>query len=416
MSTTLESVDPTIAYQLWLARAKQDSYIELVEARNYVSATAWQAAELAAFDGAMAHEAGHPAAVIDGVTDTVERVGRARACTLFGANYASLRASSPGRANHLILLSSTRRGDAVVDFVRQARYFVAYVLRMNVIGQLEPEAQFEIGMTNGHPDYDACEAVIAKARPSLVRVAFSADQSRIDYPRFSAMVHAVDAAFAVDLTTLACAIAAGRIASPLGLVDMATAPTHGPLRGPRGTLLLANARYSEPLDRAVRTYCNVAPSLRLLATQAVALKEALEEGFAQYDARMIENAGALRHGLEQRGIPVVSEDEASHLVVIECDSTGLPAGRLVAALARAHISVEVDRTHALIKPALTGTRIVLSTAAITARGLTRRDAEEIAQMIGDVIDRMGTEAIADEIRQRVVSMCARHPVEAFLNS
>lgn len=416
MSTALETIDPTIAYQLWRARAQQDSCIELSASRNYVSATAWQAAGLAAFDNVIAHEARPAGAGIECVTETIERVCTTRAATLFGAQYASLRANSLSHANHLLVLATTKPGGVVLDLVRHTERYVGYALRMNVIGQLELTHATPIATIDGQPDYDACEAAIAYAQPSLVRVMPAFISTRIDFARVAKLTRAVGAVLAADLSDLAAPIAARRMPSPLGSVDLATAPTHGPLRGPRGALLLAAARGRDALERTVQTYCTTAQPLRVQATQAVALKEALQDSFMHYCSRMIECADAIRRAFVKRGLPVVNGASGSHLVLLECSGIGIAADDLAQVLARAHINVERHRTGTLYGADLPIEQIALSSAALAARGLRPAEAGQVAHMIADLIANIDCADVFHHVRQRVVALCSRYPVDGWLSA
>jgi glycine hydroxymethyltransferase len=418
MPAALESVDPTIAYQLWLAHAQQDRHVDLSASRNYVSETAWQAAALVRFDGERAPKGsqGPRGPGLDHVTETIERVASARARSLFGGQYASLRVGALGRTHHLIVLATMKPGEVVIDLVRDGIQFVAEAQRMNRLGQLEPCAKYPLALHEGHPDYEGCKAIFAEIRPALVRVIPSLTSTCIDFFRLSRITGGCNAILAADLSHLCAPIAARHVASPLGLADIVTVPTHGPLRGPRGAVLLSTERCRRALEQAVRTYCVAPPELRALATQAVALKEALHEGYGTYYTDMLATANGMRAVLHRRGVPLAPHEAPSHLVQLDCTRMPKAADEVVDLLARAHIHVERYRARVFSSANATTQTIGLSTAAITARGLTQHGAEEVADMIADVLLSGRAVDVVENTARRATALCARYPAVSWLSA
>ena len=62
--------------------------------------------------------------------------------------------------------------------------------------------------------------------------------------------------------------------------------------------------------------------MNMIASKAVALKEALSDDFKQYQKRVLDNAQALSKGLMKRNINIVSGGTDNHLMLVEPSEHG----------------------------------------------------------------------------------------------
>jgi glycine hydroxymethyltransferase len=152
--------------------------------------------------------------------------------------------------------------------------------------------------------------------------------------------------------------------------------------------------------------------MHVIAAKAVALGEALKPEFRTYQQHVLENARAMAATLTKCGVRIVSGRTECHMFLVDLTSKGLTGKDAEAALGRAHITVNKNAIpNDPQKPAVTsGVRI--GSPAMTMRGFRRAEAEALANLIADVLDRPHDEANLARVSREVQALCARHPVYA----
>lgn len=119
----------------------------------------------------------------------------------------------------------------------------------------------------------------------------------------------------VDMAHVAGLIAAGVYPSPLPHAHVVTTTTHKTLGGPRGGLILSNARDEnlyKRLQSAVFPAGQGGPLVHVIAAKAVCFKEALEPEYKIYQQQVVKNAKAMVEVFKQRGYNVVSNGTENH--------------------------------------------------------------------------------------------------------
>jgi glycine hydroxymethyltransferase len=125
---------------------------------------------------------------------------------------------------------------------------------------------------------------------------------------------------------------------------------------------------------------------------------------------VLENARAMAELLVRRGLRIVSGRTESHMFLLDLRSKRITGKDAEAALGRAHITVNKNAIpNDPEKPAVTsGVRI--GSPAMTTRGLRKPEAEQLADLIADVLERPADEASLARIAGEVKALCARFPV------
>ena len=82
-------------------------------------------------------------------------------------------------------------------------------------------------------------------------------------------------------------------------------------------------KYGAKLNRAVFPGIQGGPLMHVIAAKAVALKEALEPGFKDYQQRIVNNARALAVALNERGFDLVSGGTDTHLILVDLRSKNI---------------------------------------------------------------------------------------------
>ena len=215
-----------------------------------------------------------------------------------------------------------------------------------------------------------------------------------------------------DIAHYAGLIATGLYPSPIGIADFVTTTTHKTLRGPRGGMIFGREAQEKAINSSIFPGLQGGPLMHVTAAKAVALGEALKPEFKNYQQRVLENARAMATILAERGLRVVSGRTDCHLFLLDLRAKHITGKDAETALGRAHITVNKNAIpNDPQKPAITS-GIRIGSPAITTRGFRRAEAEELAELIADVLDNPHESASLERVAGEVKALCARFPVYA----
>jgi glycine hydroxymethyltransferase len=234
----------------------------------------------------------------------------------------------------------------------------------------------------------------------------------VDWQRFRDIADEVGAWLFVDMAHVAGLVATGHYPSPVNIADVTTTTTHKTLRGPRGGLILAreNEELAKKFNSLVFPGTQGGPLMHVIAAKAVAFKEAMEPGFVEYQGQVIRNARAMAKVFMERGYDVVSGGTDDHLFLVSFIEAGLTGKDVDAWLGEANITVNKNAVPNDPQSPFVTSGIRVGTPAITTRGFGEQESVELAGWMCDVIDSRGDQARIGEIREKVLAVCARHPV------
>jgi len=205
-------------------------------------------------------------------------------------------------------------------------------------------------------------------------------------------------------------VAAGLYPSPVGAAHFVTSTTHKTLRGPRGGFILADAEHAKLINAAVFPGLQGGPLMHVIAAKAVAFKEAQSYEFRVYQERVLENARVLAVVLQDRGLRIVSGGTDSHLFLVDLRAKKITGKDAEAALGRAHITVNKNAIPNDPEKPFVTSGIRVGSPAVTTRGFTEIECEELAHLIADVLDAPGNAATIDRVVVGVKALTARFPV------
>ncbi|HEX7951866.1 MAG TPA: serine hydroxymethyltransferase, partial [Burkholderiales bacterium] len=259
-------------------------------------------------------------------------------------------------------------------------------------------------------DYEQMEEVARREKPKLIIAGASAYSRQIDWARFRKVADEVGAFFMVDMAHYAGLIAAGVYPSPVGIADFVTTTTHKTLRGPRGGIIFAKAEYEKIINSAIFPGIQGGPLMHVIAAKAVALKEAMQPAFRDYQTQVISGARKMAATLQKRGLRIVSGRTDCHMFLLDLRAKNITGKDAEAALGRAHITVNKNAIpNDPEKPFVTsGVRI--GSPAMTTRGFKDAQAEQLGNLIADVLDAPNDEANIARVRREVVELCRQFPV------
>ena len=247
-------------------------------------------------------------------------------------------------------------------------------------------------------------------KPRMITVGASAYPRVIDFARMGEIAREVGALLLADIAHIAGLVAAGIHPSPVGHADFVTTTTHKTLRGPRGGLILCREKFAREIDSQAFPGIQGGPLMHVIAAKAVALGEALKPEFKAYQQQVMENARAMVEVLAQRGVRVVSGRTESHMFLLDVSKKGLTGKDAEAALGRAHITVNKNAIPNDPEKPMVTSGVRIGSPAMTTRGFRGPEAQRLAHLIADVLERPADEASLARVAAEVKALCARFPV------
>ncbi|MDH5454900.1 MAG: serine hydroxymethyltransferase [Gammaproteobacteria bacterium] len=412
ISTTIESFDPEVAKAIELESQRQEEHIELIASENYTSPRV-MAAQGSKLTNKYAE--GYPGKRYYGgceFVDDVETLAIERAKQLFGADYANVQPHSGSQANGAVYHALVEPGDTILGMSLNEGGHLTHGSPVNFSGKLFNVIPYGLDHATGLIDYDQVQALATEHRPKMIIAGFSAYSQIADWARFREIADSVGAYLFVDMAHVAGLVAAGLYPSPIPHADVCTTTTHKTLRGPRGGLILArkNDDLTKRFNSLVFPGTQGGPLMHVIAAKAVALKEALEPDFKDYQARVIENAKAMAAVLNERGYPIVSGGTENHLMLVSLINKGLTGKAADAALGRAYITVNKNSVPNDPQSPFVTSGLRLGTPAITTRGFGVEETRQLTGWIADILDDLENEETIDRVRQQVLELCAKFPV------
>ena len=402
--------------ELWAAlqgeSQRQEDHIELIASENYASPRVMQAQGSVLTNK---YAEGYPAKRYYGgceYVDVAEQLAIDRAKELFQADYANVQPHSGSQANMAVYLALLQPGDTILGMSLDAGGHLTHGSRVNFSGKIFNAVQYGLNTETGAIDYDEVAALAQEHQPKMVVAGFSAYSLQVDWQRFREIADSVGAYLLVDMAHVAGLIAAGIYPSPVNIADVTTTTTHKTLRGPRGGLILARANEAieKKLNSMIFPGIQGGPLMHVIAAKAVALKEAMEPAFTEYQKQVLQNARAMAEVMMARGYKVVSGGTDDHLFLVDLIDKGLTGKQADAALGAANITVNKNAVPNDPQSPFVTSGIRVGTPAMTTRGFGEVEARDLAGWMCDVMDDVENQAVIDSVRSKVLEVCRRLPV------
>jgi glycine hydroxymethyltransferase len=231
----------------------------------------------------------------------------------------------------------------------------------------------------------------------------------IDYARFAEIAREVGAILVADIAHISGLIAGGAHPSPVGKAEIITSTTHKTFRGPRGGMIMCDAKHRAAIDKAVFPGLQGGPHNGTTAAIAVAAKEAATDGFKQYAQAVVSNAKAMAETLLSRGVDLVTGGTENHLLLADLTRKNVPGKVAAKALDRAGIVCNYNSVPFDTRKPFDPSGIRLGTPAITSRGMGGAEMKVIGNAIADVIEHPDDEKLIERTAGQLRELCARFP-------
>lgn len=392
----LNKIDPQVAQAIYNEVERQRNKIELIASENFVSQAVLEALGTPLTNK---YAEGYPGKRYYGgceYVDVVENLAIERAKELFGAEHVNVQPHSGAQANMAVFFAVLNPGDTFMGMNLSHGGHLSHGMAINMSGKYYNVVSYGVRKDTGLIDYDELRELAVKNKPKMIIAGASAYSREIDFKAFREICDEVGAYLMVDMAHIAGLVAAGCHQSPIPYADFVTTTTHKTLRGPRGGMILCKEKYAKDIDRAVFPGIQGGPLMHVIAAKAVALQEALQPEFKEYQKQVVKNAKTLAKALQDRGFEIVSGGTDNHLMLVDLTNKNITGKDAQHLLDEVYITVNKNGIPFDTKSPFITSGIRIGTPAVTTRGMKEAEMNEIAELISKTLtdfDRYKNEVI-----------------------
>ena len=452
-------VDPGVSDAIAKELHDQRRYVKLIASENFASPEVLLAMGNWLSDKYAEGAPGHRFYAGCENVDAVEERAASLAAELFGADYAYVQPHSGIDANLVafwaILTQRVEKpalerlgsdnvlnlGDEDWEALRRdlgdqkmmgmaldAGGHLTHGYRPNVSGKLFRRCSYSVDPETGLLDYDQVRAQAQAERPLILVAGYSAYPRKINFRIMREIADEVGATFMVDMAHFA-GLVAGKVFTgdfdPVPHAHIVTTTTHKTLRGPRGGMVLCQSELKEFVERGCPLVLG-GPLGHVMAAKAVALNEASQPSFADYAARVVENAQALADGLMKRGGTVVTGGTDNHLLLLDVRPYGLTGRQAESALRAGGVTCNRNTLPNDPNGPWYTSAVRLGTPATTTLGMGPSEMDDIAGAVHELLSAAepsttskGTpslaqfnmdEAVGQSVQKRTADLLAGFPL------
>jgi glycine hydroxymethyltransferase len=406
---TIENVDPDLWQAIKGEIRRQEDHIELIASENYASPAVMQAQGSVLTNK---YAEGYPGKRYYGgceYVDQVEQLAIDRVRSLFNAEYVNVQPHSGSQANAAVYLSALKPGDTLLGMSLAHGGHLTHGASVNLSGKIFNSIAYGLN-SDEELDYDAVERLAHEHKPKMIVAGASAYALVIDWNRFRKIADSVGAYLFVDMAHYAGLVAAGFYPNPVGIADFVTSTTHKTLRGPRGGIIMAKPEYEKALNSAIFPQTQGGPLMHVIAAKAVAFKEAATTEFKDYQEQVIDNARVMAKVLQRRGLRIVSGRTDCHMFLLDLQAKNITGKQAEESLGLAHITVNKNAIPNDPQKPFVTSGIRIGSPAMTTRGFKEIEAEQLANLIADVLDAPTDSNVLTRVAQEAKMMCEKFPV------
>jgi glycine hydroxymethyltransferase len=402
--------DPEAAAILAAEEARQRDTLMMIPSENYMSA-AVTAAQATVFGNKYAE--GMPGArYYNGCTnmDAIERLAGERAKQLFGAEYANVQPLSGAQMNMAVYHALLQPGDTVMALDLNQGGHLTHGSPVNFSGRLYRFVHYGVERDSERLDLEHIAAQVRQIRPKMIVTGATAYPRLWDFAAWRQIAEEVDAYLLADISHIAGLVVAGVHPDPIPHCDVVTTTTQKTLRGPRSGLILCREKFAAAIDKAVFPGIQGGPHMHTIFAKAVALREAMSEGFQAVQRLTIDNAQALATALSTHGLHLVSGGTDNHLVLVDLRTLNLTGKVAADRLEEAGIVVNKNTIPYDPKSPAVCSGIRIGTPALSTRGMGSAEMERIGAWIAETLHHPDDAARRARIAEEVRQLCAGFPL------
>ena len=405
-------MDRKISSLLRKETQRQEENIELIASENYVSK------DILKLQGSILtnkYAEGYPGKKYYGgctYIDEIENLAIDYACKLFHVKYANVQPHSGSSANMAVYKALLNIGDTVLGMDLSNGGHLTHGHPMNFSGKEYNIVSYTVDKESGIIDYNELRNIALETKPKMIIAGASAYSRMIDFAKFREIANEVGAYLMVDMAHIAGLVATGLHPSPVPYADVITTTTHKTLRGPRGGLILTNdEEIITKINKTIFPGIQGGPLMHVIAAKAQCFYEAMEPSFKDYTTNIIKNAKALSKTFINNGVKVISGGTDNHLMLIDVKSSfGITGKEAETILDKINITTNKNTIPNDTESPFKTSGLRIGTPAMTTRGFTTEDFEEVGIIIIEALRNKDNEEVLDNLRKQVLRLTSSHPL------
>lgn len=418
-------IDPVFQW-IEAERRRQEEGLELIASENYASPAVLQALGSVLNNK---YAEGLPGRRFYGgcaYVDEVEKLAQERLKLLFGAEWVNVQPHSGAQANSAVYLALLRPGERLLSFELAHGGHLTHGSPLHQSGKLYAIEHYGVRKDTYLLDYDQIRDKARAFRPKVIMAGASSYPRDWEWQTLRQIADEVGAFLVADIAHPAGLIAAKLLNDPLPYCHIVTSTTHKTLRGPRGGVIMMGKDFDNPfgektpkgtlkkmsnlLDMALFPGIQGGPHMHAIAAKAVAFGEALQPEFREYARQVVRNAQTLAHALMERGYTVLTGGTDNHIVLIDLRNKGITGREAEIGLEKAGITVNKNLIPYDPQPPLVTSGIRLGTPALTTRGFTEAEFQQVAAWIDTALMHLSDNEKLNRIQQEIRDFLQAYPL------
>ena len=295
--------DPEVAQAILDETRRQGAQLELIASENFVSEAVLEALGTVLTNK---YAEGYPGKRYYGgceFVDVVESLAIARVKQLFGCDHANVQPHSGAQANMSVYLAVCKPGDTILGMNLSHGGHLTHGHPLNFSGRFYNVVAYGVRKEDERIDYDAMAALASEHNPKVIVV------GRLRLPAHHRLRGRAQGGRRLRRDGdgghrahrgpgRGRAAPHARSRTPIS----SRTTTHKTLRGPRGGMVMCQAKWAKELDKLVFPGMQGGPLMHVIAAKAVAFQEALPPDFKEYQrAGRGQRPGRWREALREKG-------------------------------------------------------------------------------------------------------------------
>jgi glycine hydroxymethyltransferase len=342
--------------------------------------------------------------------DELEALAVARGKRLFGAEHVNVQPHSGSSANLAVYFAVLVPGDRILAMKLSHGGHLTHGAAASLTSRCFEFAHYGVHPQTEQIDYDEVRQLALKWRPKMIVAGASSYARLIDYAVMAKIARDISAYLLIDMAHIAGLVAARVIPSPVPHGDFVTFTTYKTLMGGRGGVILCRKKYKRQVDQAIFPGSQGTPALNEIAAKAVCFNLAFKPQFIDLQKKILYHAKAFAQALTRLGYRIVAGGTDNHLLLIDLRPKGLTGDRAEAALESAGIVANRNVIPGDPQPPDVTSGIRIGTTAITARGMGRKEVNQIAEWMDRAMIQGRESGALREVAAAVQRLCRRFPI------
>lgn len=239
---------------------------------------------------------------------------------------------------------------------------------------------YRVDQETGIIDYDQLARDAALFKPAMIVAGGSAYPREWDYARFRKIADDNGSLLLVDMAHISGLVATQEADSPFDYADVVTTTTHKSLRGPRAGMIFFKKQFEQAINQAVFPALQGGPHEHQIAGVATQLKEVMTPAFKEYSKQVKANAKATAAKLASYGYNLATGGTDNHLVLWDLKPQGITGSKFEKTCDAICITLNKNCVPG-DRSAITPGGVRIGTPALTTRGFTEADFEQVATFL-----------------------------------